>query len=255
MQNLAHPNIIVLTHGWTGSSVFSALFGEAGYWLGSETVLKPDYNTFENADLVGLNRRLFEALMPNFDHGQRFDYEEVMQIESRAAALDLSPWREFAARCNEHSPWLWKDPRLTWSIRVWAQLLDLRNTAFLVLTRDHTQAWISTNIRRYIQSHRFTREYNQATTQSNLRFLQDRGLPYVEASFEDLLLAPEKTLEKLNGLVGTALTMEHLRKVCQEPLGRKSRDWKDFIVASLIYAKNYGERNGRGRGAPPHKIA
>jgi len=57
-------NVIILTHGVSGSSVFAALLGRAGYWLGSETVQKPDYDTFENAALVALNYELLHVLAP-----------------------------------------------------------------------------------------------------------------------------------------------------------------------------------------------
>lgn len=240
-------NIIVLTHGWTGSSVFSALLGQAGCWLGAETMHKPDYNTFENADLVTLNNELLQALSPGLNHEHHFSPAQVLQIEQRAAGIDLQPYRQFVAECGQHQPWLWKDPRLTWTIRVWAKVLDLKTTSFLVLTRDTTQAWISANTRRHVQSFGFTRQYNGGITQSNLRFLQERHLPFVQLSFEDLLLAPDATLGKLNAGFGTTLTLAQLRAVCREPLHQKSRGWKDFTLAALIYLKNFAERDGRGR--------
>lgn len=240
-------NIIVLTHGWTGSSVFSALLGQAGCWLGAETMHKPDYNTFENADLVTLNNQLLQALAPGLNHEHHFSPAQVLQIEQRAAGIDLQPYRQFVAECGQHQPWLWKDPRLTWTIRVWAKVLDLKTTTFLVLTRDTTQAWISANTRRHVQSFGFTRQYNGGITQSNLRFLQERNLPFVQLSFEDLLLAPDATLGKLNAGFGTTLTLAQLRAVCREPLHQKSRGWKDFTLAALIYLKNFAERDGRGR--------
>jgi len=238
-------NIVILTHGWSGSSVFAGLFGKAGYWLGEDTFRKVDYDTFENADLVSLNKDLLQRLLPTLNHEHRFDEQDVMEIERRAAGLDLQPCRKFVTECAKHSPWLWKDPRLTWTIRVWSRVLDLNETSFLVLTRDHTQAWISTNIRRHVQSGRFTRNYNGGITQSNLRFLKEKGLPSLQVSFEDLLLMPERTLEGMNEFFGINLTVELLRAVCREPLGRKSRDWKDFVVASLIYLKNFRERDFR----------
>ena len=84
-------NIIVLTHGWTGSSVFSALLGQAGCWLGAETMHKPDYNTFENADLVTLNNQLLQALAPGLNHEHHFSPAQVLEIEQRAAGID-SPY-------------------------------------------------------------------------------------------------------------------------------------------------------------------
>lgn len=240
-------NIIILTHGWTGSSVFAALLGRAGYWLGSETVQKRDYNTFENADLVALNQELLAALAPGINYEHRFASEDVARIAQASATLDLQPHRHFLSRCAANGPWLWKDPRLTWTIRVWAKVLDLEQTAFLVLTRDDLQAWISSNQRRHIQSMRFTRQYNHSITRSNLRFLEDLRLPYLKMSFEDLILWPEKALVRLIEFFHLELSMRDLRGVCSIPLRRKSRAWKDFLLAALIYAKNYGERDGRAR--------
>lgn len=246
---MQHKNIIILTHGWTGSSVFSGLFGRAGYWLGAETVQKIDYNTNENSMLVDINRRLIDELGRGLDHEHRFSDDDVAAITSRAESVDLQPLRDFVAQCDRHRPWLWKDPRLTWTIRIWARVLDLENTAFLILTRDSQQAWISANLRRHVQSPKFTRDYKDGITASNVRFLNQLGKPYVELSFEDLLLTPEKALERLNGFFGTALALSDLQVVCKDPLYRKSRGFKDLVVASLIYLKNYGERDGRGRRA------
>jgi len=239
-------NVIILTHGWTGSSVFAALFGRAGYWLGSETVQKPDYDTNENADLVAFNRRLLDTLAAGINHEHHFAIEDVHQIERAAEGMDFAPYREFLARCSQNSPWLWKDPRLTWTIRVWAKVLDLERTAFMILTRDDLQAWISANNRRHVQSMRFTREYKHGITSGNVEFLERHGLPYLQASFEDLLLEPEKTLARMNEFYGLELTMDDLRTVYHEPLYRKSRGFKDLVTATLIYLKNYHERDGRG---------
>lgn len=241
-------NVVILTHGWTGSSVFAALLGRAGYGLGEETIRKTDYDTFENAELVALNRGLLERLAPDLDHEHRFDSAEVVAIEDAARSLDLQPYRDFVSACSARGTWVWKDPRLTWTIRVWARVLDLRNTAFLVLTREDLQAWISANTRRHVQSWNFTRQYNHGITRSNVRFLQERGLAALQTSFEDLLLRPEATLGRLNRFLGIRLSLDDLQAVCREPLYRKTRGWRDLAQAALIYAKNYRERDGRGRG-------
>ena len=240
-------NIVILTHGWTGSSLFAALFGKAGYWLGDNTVQKPDYDTFENAELVSLNQALLQALAPDINHEHRFSFADVTRIANDAETIDLKPYRDFVARCAPRGPWLWKDPRLTWTIRVWAKVLDLERTAFLILTRDDLQAWISSNQRRHIQSMRFTRQYNHGVTRSNGRFLDDLRLSYLAMSFEDLTLRPETSLDRLSEFFEVGLSMSDLRAVSSMPLGRKSRDWTHLLMATLIYVKNYGERDGHAR--------
>lgn len=243
-------NVIVLTHGWTGSSVFAALAGAAGGWLGDATKLKPDYDTFENAELVDLNQQLLRRLAPGLNHEHSFDRESITRIVLRARQADLSDCKAFVDRCNAQAPWVWKDPRLTWTVRVWAPLLDLTQVRFLILTREPLQAWISANQRRHVQSYGFTARYNGEITASNLHFVESTGSPYLCLSFEDLLLRPEATLEALNGLFGSHLSKADLRSVCKLPLGRRSRGARDLALALLIYLRNYRERDGRGRPVP-----
>ena len=245
---LRAKNIVILTHGWTGSSVFAALFGRAGLWLGSDTVAKADYDTFENADLVTLNRRLLDELAPELDHEHRFDPADVVAIERAAANIDLKPYRTFVQQCSAHGAFVWKDPRLTWTIRIWAKLLDLERTSFLVLTRDDLQAWISANARRHVQSWDFTRRYNHGINASNGAFVRSLGRPVMQTSFEALLLEPEETLARLNESYGLSLCLSDLMAVCREPLYRKSRGFGDLVEATAIFLKNYRERDGRGRG-------
>lgn len=245
----AARSIIILTHGWTGSSVFSALFGRAGYWLGDETVRKTDYDTYENSELVALNRQILQQLAPGLDHEHRFSPYDVAWIDHAAENLDLGRYRDFVARCSLQGPWVWKDPRLTWTIRVWARVLDLDRTSFLVLTRDDLQAWISANARRHVQSWGFTRQYNHGITVSNRRFVEQKRLDLLTVSFENLLLEPEVTLGRLNGHFGLSLRMADLHAVCREPLYRSSRGLLDFGEAALVFLKNFAERDGRARSA------
>ncbi|MCB1667822.1 MAG: hypothetical protein R3E73_03925 [Porticoccaceae bacterium] len=235
-------NVIILTHGWTGSSVFSALIGKAGYWKGDNTHKKPDYDTHENKELIQLNERLMSELGFTGDHEHEFDLATIQNLAKRAENIDLSPYQEFVDKCEQNKPWIWKDPRLTWTIRVWAKLLDLKNIAFVILTRDDEQAWISCNLRRHIQSKRFTKAYNHGITSSLQKFLDENQCGFVKYEFEDLLLTPDKTIEELNGFLDINLTMEDLTSVYRYPLYKKSRNWKDKLEATAIYLKNYKER-------------
>src|SRR4030095_5715458 len=89
-------NVIVLTHGWSGSSMLAALLGTAQYWLGDETGEKSDYDTFENRRLVELNRQMMGELMgelgltESYEH--EFSFESVLELERRADRLDWDPY-------------------------------------------------------------------------------------------------------------------------------------------------------------------
>lgn len=238
-------NVIILTHGWTGSSVFAGLLGKAGFNYGDQTYQKSDYDTHENIELVELNKRMMKELGYTGDHEHEFDHENILELSANADKIDLSPYREFIDRCQINKPWLWKDPRLTWTIRVWAKLLSFEDTAFIILTRDDEQAWISSNLRRHIQSKNFTRNYNHGITSSLKHFLNSNDQKYISFEFEDLLLRPEYTINELNTFLGTTLNMSDVESVYRYPLYKKSKNYKDKFKALAIYLKNYNQRDNR----------
>jgi len=227
--------------------MLAALLGTAQYWLGDQTVEKSDYDTFENRRLVELNRQMMRELefTDTFEH--EFSFESVLELERQADRLDWTPYRDFVAICEGKAPWAWKDPRLTLTIRLWHRLLPADRTAYIVLTRDDRQAWATSNIRRHIQSMAYTQAYNHGVTRSNVAFLEQHALPYIKLSFEDLLLTPAPTLERLNEFLGLGISMSDMVKVSRGKLYRKSRGFSDYVIASLIYWKNYSARDGRWR--------
>lgn len=125
---------------------------------------------------------------------------------------------------------------------MWAKLLPLDDVAFIILTRDDEQAWISSNLRRHIQSRRFTHAYDQGITSSLRHFLNRYEREFRSFEFEDLLLRPESTIEDLNGFLGISLDMDDLRATYRYPLYKKSKGTKDKLKATAIYLKNYGVR-------------
>lgn len=239
-------NVIILTHGWTGSSVFSGLLGRAGYWVGADTFQKSDYDTFENRDLVQLNNQLLEDLGFN-DSSFEFRVESVEALAEKANSIDLTPYREFLVRAQDNEPWVWKDPALVWTIRVWAKLLDLSKHKFIVLTRDLDQFWISTNLRRHIQSKAYTKRINDGMTASLERFLDEHNQPYLKLMFEDLLQEPQESITALNKHLGVDLTLADLQSVYRYPLYRKTKGLKDRLLATAVYLRNYSSRDRRKR--------
>lgn len=239
-------SIVILSHRWTGSSIFTGLLHRAGYWVGTETVRQPDFDTYENARLVELNAQLLRTLRPGLKPDTQFCARDAEQFERDASLLDSEPYREFVAACDREKFWTWKDPQLTWTVRAWAPVTDFSRTAFLTLSRSELQTWIMLNKRMQVQSWRCSRQYHNAVNASNQAFAKANGASHLHLTLEDLLLQPEQTLEQLNVAFGLYLGMSDLQAVCRLPLYRKRRDWRDFTEALMVYVKNYHVRDGRG---------
>lgn len=236
-------NVIILTGGLTGSSALAGLLTAAGYWCGEDTFRKSDYNTYENSDLIELNRRLMQRVgVAEKDYTMAFQPDAIRRIEALRGVEDEADFRAMIERCEANAPWVWKDPRLWLTARFWAPLLDWTRIRVLLLRRDPVQAWISTTQRRQIQTFRYQKAYNTAIQSSLQEFLDSNGIRYLPVLFEDLIVTPEREVERLSGFLGHPVTMDHFRSSYEGDLHRKPKTLRDGVEAALIYLKNYGER-------------
>jgi hypothetical protein len=236
-------NVIILTGGLTGSSALAGLLTKAGYWCGEDTFKKSDYNTYENAELIELNRRLMKRVgVAEKEYTMAFQPDAIRRIEALRGVESDADFRAMIARCEEHAPWVWKDPRLWLTVRFWAPLLDWGRIRVLLLRREPVQAWISTTQRRQIQTYRYQKEYNDAIQASLREFLAANGIRHLSVLFEDLIVTPEQEVARLSDFLGHAVTMEHFRSSYEGDFYRKPKQLRDGVEAALIYLKNYGER-------------
>jgi hypothetical protein len=235
-------NVVILTSGLAGSSVVAGLIARGGWWVGHETFKKADYDTFENSRLIDVNKQLFDELGYRGNYEMVFDPAEIALFADRSRSVDPGPFRALLAECEDHSPWLWKDPRLWLTIHRWVDYLDLERIQFISLTRDPLQAWISLTIRRQIQEFGYLKSYLHGIRDSVRSFLERRGVEPLELEYEELLLRPEHTIERLNHFLGASLDIADLQSVYRGRLYRKSRGIGDALKAGLIHAKNYRER-------------
>ena len=241
--SVARPdNVIILTGGLTGSSVLAGVLGAAGYWSGEDTFKKRDYNTYENSELIRLNRRLMARVAAGEDYTTRFMPEAIRQIEGLIGREDPAEYEALVAECESHGPWLWKDPRLWMTIRFWQPLLPWDRIKVLLLRRDPVQAWISCTQRRQIQTYSYACSYNESIQSSLREFLENRSIRYLPVLFEDLVVRPEAEIARLGEFLGAPLTMDHLLSTYDGVLYRKPKSVRDGVEATLIYLKNYRER-------------
>ena len=235
-------NVIILTGGLTGSSALAGLLSAAGFWSGEGTFRKRDYNTYENSELIRLNRQLMQRVGAGEEYTMRFLPQAIGRIAALAGVEEPTEYRALVTECDAHSPWLWKDPRLWLTIRFWKGLLDWSRIRVLLLRRDHMQAWVSCTQRRQIQTYAYARRYNEAIQVSLREFLDTNAIRYLPVLFEDLIVTPEREVARLAEFLGAGVGMDHLHSTYDGVLYRRPKSLKDTLEAGLIYLKNYRER-------------
>jgi hypothetical protein len=124
-----------MTSGLSGSSVLTGLIARSGRWVGANTVKKHDYDTYENAGLVTLNKALLDELGYTGKYEMEFRQDLIDHVAALGTSMDASPYRGFLATCDQHRPWIWKDPRLWLTMRFWHRLMDWDQCTVIVLTR------------------------------------------------------------------------------------------------------------------------
>ncbi len=236
-------NVIILTSGLSGSSLLTGFIARGGYWTGDTTFSKPDYHTFENQELIDLNKRLFREVEYKGNYTLEFSSEALTRIGGVFPRIDCDVYRAFLNRCADHQPWIWKDPRLWLTIRFWKNIMDLDRCRFILLTRDVRQAWISSLLRRQVMTYRYALNYEGQINRSLVEFLQDNGLPYLRVQYEELIEKPEEAIARLNAHLDSTLTLDDLRATYKGILYKAPNNslWRQF-KAILIYLKNYSGR-------------
>jgi hypothetical protein len=241
-EPLSNPNVVILTSGVSGSSVLTGLISRAGYWTGTSTH-KKEYDTFENQGLIKLNLELFRAANFTGNYAMEFCGDGISSIAALRGLVDDDPFKGFVEVCQEHRPWIWKDPRLWLTIRFWKDLLPLSDCRFILMTRDLKHNWISSIQRRHIRSFRSMKRYELAIKNSILDFLNANGIGYLHMTYEELIVKPEYEIARLNAHLGTNLAVSDLAAIYHNPLYKRPRSSAiDYLKAWLIYIKNYPQR-------------
>jgi hypothetical protein len=187
-------NVIILTGGLTGSSALAGLLTAAGYWCGQDTFKKSDYNTYENAELIRLNRQLMSRVGVGEEYTTVFKPDAIAAIAALVGKEPDGDYRAMLDECGRHAPWVWKDPRLWLTIRFWDPLIEWSGVRVLLLGRDPLQSWVSTIQRRQIQTYGYLSRYNESIQQSLREFLVSRDIGFLPVQYEDVVMRPEHTL-------------------------------------------------------------
>lgn len=142
MEGMAR-NALIVGPPRTGTSLAASIFADAGYHLGE--IDEPryregdDHNPFGYFEADAAIERSVEVLhRTGFSHHNTWT-SGAISPESAEAIRDLEPTdehRAFVRRYREHEPWVWKDPRLCYTLPYWWKLMDADRTAVLLVTRD-----------------------------------------------------------------------------------------------------------------------
>lgn len=202
-------NILIVGMPRSGTSMTASIFTRSDYFVADNTENDlrsgDEFNPsgyWEAKPLIQSNAEIFTAAGYTPDNTWLFD-----SITSKQAAtiFELHPTdkhKELVANFNQHSPWMWKDPRLCYTLGYWWPLLNPETTRVLLLKRNSNEIYQSflklkwRNASKESQADVEQRIHNHLSSAE--KAIKKYNIPYIEINYSDYKNFPEETAEKIS---------------------------------------------------------
>jgi len=232
-------NVIILGPGRTGSSFLAGLISHNRYYINLEQIgvrrAYPD-GDYENPQLVDLNKKLFFA--SGYDHhkirhGRSVDIDRMKNL---AKTIGVDDFKLFLQKCEQNRPWLWKDPRLCYTIYFWQEFLDFNDIHVIFITRDHYQIFKSyTKHQIPLTRKEIYKKYDeQIRTVEN--FLKTNNLDALRIHFNEFK-DKESLIHKLNRFLGTDITVDDYRAIHRKNISKKESEARFWLRYGFGFSK------------------
>lgn len=232
-------NVIILGPGRTGSSFLSGLIARNRFYINREAILEregyPD-GDYENPDLVDLNKDIF--FESGYGH-HKVKYNKNVDIGAMKALHeneDITKYKEIIKKCQSKKPWLWKDPRLCYTIHFWGKLLDFSAIKLIFIEREIYQIFRSyTKHKVFFTKKDVYRKYDDQVLSVN-RFLKENNFECLNLNFDDLK-DKQKLIDTLNNYLETDISLDDYNSIHRANITKKEPEIKFWLRYGLGVAK------------------
>jgi len=205
----------------SGTSMVTSIFAKNGFFLAEneskELRAGDEFNPsgyWEAQDLIDANDEILSRA--GYKPDNTWLYEPIKQ-EMAKKILELSPTaehRRLVEKYNNYHPWVWKDPRLCYTIGYWWPLLHRENTRIILLKRDSNEIYNSFVRLKW-------RENNASSKKDVFQRIQDHlesakiaiekyNIPVLEVSYSDFGTQAKETSQRVSEFFGISLETDDL---------------------------------------------
>jgi len=201
----------------SGTSLSAAIFSRKGYYVAAEEQIElraPDeHNPFgywEAKTLTRHNATILRNAGFAFDNTWLFPPIGADQVANIATLAPLQEHRDYVALFNKHAPWVWKDPRLCYTLGYWWPMMDPLRTSVMFLRRNPEEIyqsflrlnWCGPSAKE--KKDIFRRIHNHFDTAK--RTIERQRIPHIEIGYEEYAKAPRQTAERIGDFFGVMLS-------------------------------------------------
>ncbi len=221
-------NVIILGGGRTGSSFLAGLIARDRFYINHKKIRNrrgyPD-GDYENPELVDLDR----AILLNSGYGfsklhwsANVDVEAIKKLSKETTD---KKYQDLVNKCERNAPWLWKDPRLCFTIYFWRDRVNLDNIKFVFITRDKEDIFKSfTKFQvTYTKSEIFNK--NDWQNDSVNKFFEEANIEPLHIDYPELK-KKEHIIKKINDFLGTEITKKDYERIYRSNYRKKEKSWQ-----------------------------
>ncbi len=220
MEGMAR-NALIVGPPRTGTSLAASIFADAGYYVGE--IDEPryregdDHNPFGYFEADAAVERSVEVLhRAGFRRHNTWTFEPISP-ESVRAIRSLEPTdehRAFVRRRREREPWVWKDPRLCFTLPYWRKLIDPDRTTVVLVSRDTEDVYRSFRRKEWYgpgeEERRAAVERIEQHRAAAERAVADLDAPHVRVDYADYSEDLEAVARRLGRSCRIELTAEDI---------------------------------------------
>ena len=214
-------NVLVVGMPRSGTSLTASIFTNKGYFVAEnkdeELRDSDEYNPsgyWEAEPLIRSNAEILNAAGFKHDNTWLFDAITAEQADAIANLTPTDKHKALVEKFNNNSPWIWKDPRLCYTLSYWWPLLDPQTTRVLFLKRDPNEIYQSFIRLEWRKTGAEAKQDVMQRITDHLaaaeRALKQQNIPYIEINYSDYKNQPEKTVKGLNTMFGLDLSVDDL---------------------------------------------
>ncbi len=205
-------NVIIVGMPRSGTSMAAHIFASRGYFAAQEPKKElragDEFNPagyWEAQRLIDANVAVFNAV----GYAQHNTWLFKPITEQKAASIAEIPKApahgKLVATYEANAPWLWKDPRLCYTLAYWWPLMNPRSTAVLLLTRhvEHIfRSFLRLGWRKSVDELDEVAQRVHAHRAAAERAIRQFSIPHIKIDYDDFANQPAETAQKISTMFG-----------------------------------------------------
>jgi len=214
-------NVLVVGMPRSGTSMTASIFASNGYFVAEDRKKElragDEYNPtgyWEADELIQCNSEIFSAAGFNYDNTWLYDEISDNQAATILTLEQSSKHEKLVEKFNQHSPWIWKDPRLCYTLGYWWPLLNIETTRVLFLKRDPKEIYSSFIRLKWRTASNKDKEDVLFRIKKHLEAtetaLKKYKIPYIVVNYSEYRKHPEKIAHEISQFFELTITKEDL---------------------------------------------